>query len=90
MSFKSFSREPSFGRGQSRRAAIGRCDPLWTGIEPTRIYEAAAARPETPTGWSADSEGDEFLKFLRAAFAPLGIRKSITALRDLYERAIGA
>ncbi len=54
------------------------------------IYEAAAIQPKTPTGWSADYGGDEFVKFLQAALAPLGIRKSVTALRDLYERAKGA
>lgn len=54
------------------------------------IYEAAAARPGTPTGWSAESGSDEFLRFLQAVVTPLGVRKSFTALRDLYKRSIGA
>jgi hypothetical protein len=55
------------------------------------IYEGAAAHPRKLSGHDVDSETEnedhEFLKFLRTATCPLGIRKSDAAWRELYRRA---
>jgi hypothetical protein len=51
------------------------------------FYLGAAANPHLPTGWSPNSENNEFLRFTQAILKPLGIKKTDDALRELYRRA---
>jgi hypothetical protein len=84
--------ERAKARAQPTAPAGNRPDSILYGLVLSlrEIYKAAADSPKTPTGWSAESGGDEFLRFLQAALSPLGVRKSVTALRDLYKSATGA